>query len=1032
MFAAIIRRGIIVAVGALILTLLGIMATLRIPVQMIPDLDVRTISIETRWPGATPQDIEKEILLEQEEYLRNIPNLARMEATATSGSASIELEFPFGVDATEALINVNNALSQVPQYPENVDEPQVFAASSSSNAFMYFNVGPLEGNPQSIDMVMMRDFLEQNVRTRMSSVPGVAQVTIGGGAERQAQVYIEADALAQRGLSMTQVRDALRLRNQDVSGGEIESGKRRYLIRTAGRFESLDEVLDTVIAQRGSTQIKLRDVAEIKLGHYKVRSQSWYEGSEVVGMQVRRNIGANVIDIKNNMMEEVAAINEQVLTPAGMQLQLNSDDVRYVQASIKNVWVNLVIGALFACLVMFLFLRRFTTVMAAVIGIPLCTIAAFLGLMVFGRTINVISLAGVAFAIGMTLDNSIVVLESIMLEKQREKNAFKAAVQGVQRVWPAVLASSLTTVMVFAPVLFITLEAGQLYSDIAIAISAAILASMAVAITLLPTAAARLSLRPPATQSTVLRDRVLAMVAWITSTPSRRWGVIASTVLSSALVIILLTPPAEYLPEGEEAKTFATMSAPPGYNLRTMSAIGEELRQHFYPAKAQSPDLFERGETDIPAIDRMSLSVSPESIRIIAEPKDPAHIEALMDALTAKYEEYKGMRAFAARGSIISSNDGGTRSIDVDISGPQLASLYDVANRIYQAAEEEFGNPRIQSQPSSLALAQPLLQIRPDWSQLSRTGLTAQELGFTVAAHTDGAYVDEIYLNDEQVDLFFYGQRMQNAETDELTRLPALAVYTSSGILPLNALAQIEETVDTSIVRRVDSQRMVTLNVIPPRSVPLEEGVERVRERVIGAMQERGEIPFDVQVNISGAADQLAATQAALGSNFIVAILIIYLLMVAIFSHWGYPLLIMTTIPLGVAGGLVGLALLNAVGLNQPFDMITMLGFLILMGTVINNPILIVHRAVENMQAENVDAIEAVNEAVASRLRPIAMSTITTLCGLSPLVLIPGEGTELYRGVGAIVMFGILGAAAVTLTMLPALTVMVLQRRKPD
>jgi multidrug efflux pump subunit AcrB len=279
MFAAIIKRGTIVAVGALIIALLGIMATLRIPVQMIPDLDVRTISIETRWPGATPQDIEKEILLEQEEYLRNIPNLARMEATASSGSASVELEFPFGVDATEALINVNNALSQVPQYPQNVDEPQVFAASSSSNAFMYFNVGPLEGNPQSIDMVMMRDFLEQNVRTRMSSVPGVAQVTIGGGAERQAQVYIDAAALAQRGISMTQVRDALRQRNQDVSGGEIESGKRRYLLRTAGRFESLDEVLDTVIAQRDGTQIRLGDVGEVKLGHYKVRSESWYEGA---------------------------------------------------------------------------------------------------------------------------------------------------------------------------------------------------------------------------------------------------------------------------------------------------------------------------------------------------------------------------------------------------------------------------------------------------------------------------------------------------------------------------------------------------------------------------------------------------------------------------------------------------------------------------------------------------------------------------------------------------------------------------------
>jgi len=254
----------------------------------------------------------------------------------------------------------------------------------------------------------------------------------------------------------------------------------------------------------------------------------------------------------------------------------------------------------------------------------------------------------------------------------------------------------------------------------------------------------------------------------------------------------------------------------------------------------------------------------------------------------------------------------------------------------------------------------------------------------------------------------------------------------------LSDMAEIRETVDTSQVRRVNGRRTVTLSIIPPRDVALETGVARVREQLLGHLRDSGAIPATVSVELSGASDQLDATRDALSANYVVALAIIYLLLVAIFTHWGYPLLIMTTIPLGIAGGIVGLVLMNLVGdlmrlvgmegFQQPFDMISMLGFLILMGTVVNNPILVVHRAMTNLREGASSALEAVREAVRSRMRPVAMSTVTTVFGLAPLVFLPGEGTELYRGVGAIVLFGLLGTALVTLTALPALTVAVLGR----
>lgn len=1038
MFEQIVRHGILVTVTVLIIGILGLVAAFRIPVQMIPDLEVRTISIRTSWPGATPQDIEKEILIEQEEYLRNIPYLQELQSTADLGSADIELEFPFGVDILETQIRVNNALTQVPSYPENVDEPRVYATSFSSNAFMYYRVSPLPGNPRGLDMDMLRDYVEDNVRPRMSGVPGVAQVDVGGGAERQIQIRLKPERLAERNLTLAEVRAAISARNRDISGGEVESGKRRYLLRTLGRFKDLEELRALILRRDGDGIVYLRDVAEITLDHFKIRSSAYVNGLPVISLSIRRESGSNVIDIKRAMVQEVERINRELLVPQGMQLSLTADDVGYVQASVFNVWKNLALGALLATAIMYWFLRSFRTTALGVVGIPICTIAAFIGLLIAGRTINVISLAGVAFSIGMTLDNSIVVLESIELERRRGLNRLDAAISGVKKVWPAVLASTLTTVMVFLPVVFIAEEAGQLYSDIAIAISASILMSMLVAITVIPTASARLKFDGTSTDNiehSKLRHAFIDRIQWLLASPTRRIYCIAITAGASLAIVLLLTPSAEYLPEGEEAKTFATMNAPPGYNLATMKEIGLGLQAYFLPYVNQEPEAFDRGDAEVPPMKFFIISVSPQSLRIIAETKDPRHIDELMSIIVQKYESYPGMRAFATRGSIISSNDGGTRSVNLDISGANLADLYRVARTAYSRAQEIFDNPNIQTQPASLSLAQPLLEVKPKWERAAEVGMSAEDIGFAVAALTDGAFVNEFFLDDDKIDIYLYNRQGPEATIETLEQI---FVYTPSGaVLPLSELADIEETVDTATVRRIDGRRTVTLNIIPPRAVALETGVEKVRTELVQFMRDNGQVPLGVSMNISGAADQLDATRASLGNNYLVALAIIYLLMVAIFAHWGYPLLIMTTIPLGIAAGIAGLALLNFVGaslrsmgfegVHQPFDMISMLGFLILMGTVVNNPILIVHRAISNIKEDGMHAVAAVQEAVDSRLRPIAISTITTICGLAPLVFLPGAGTELYRGVGVIVMAGIIGATVVTLTMLPALTVFVLE-----
>ena len=1032
----------------LIVCLFGILAAFRVPIQMIPDLDVRSISVSTRWPGATPQDVEKEIIIEQEEYLRRIPSMERMISRASTGQAEIELEFPNGTDINAVLIRVNNALSQVQAYPENVDEPRIVTSSISNNPFMFFRTTPLPGNPLNVDMLQMHDFLEDNVRTQIERVSGVSEAIIWGGAERQIRIYVDPIKLAERELRLIDVRDAIRSRNRDISGGDLDSGKRRYLLRTIGRFESVDEMEDLVIGHQGGAFIRLKDVGYAELSNFEVRSYSYSFGLPNITMGVRRQVGSNVVEVMDAVMEKVEELNQGLLKEHGIEMNLNSDDVKYVKESIRNVRRNLIIGGLLAIFVLFLFLRSYSATFTGAIGIPICTIAAFLGLLLTGRTINVISLAGIAFAIGMTLDNSIVVLENIYRHMGEGKRRAQAALDGVREVWPAVLASTLTTMFVFLPLIFIKEEAGQLYSDIAVAISASIFMSMLVAITVIPAACSRF-LQPATVNSSVTgnllirlgttyRDGVMQFLSWLMDGLLRRFLMVAGILVMVIFIILTLTPRAEYLPEGEEQKIFTFIFAPPGYNIAEMHGIFKNLDNYLVPFIGDDPDKFVNGETEVPGLNFTMGYVNANSIIYIPEATSRHQVEALKDVITTKIKEIPGVIAFATRGSIFSSNTGGSRSINLELSGTDLVALFDAGFKAFIKSRQIFENPQVRPQPSSLSLGQPLLEIRPDWERAAELAIDTEDLGYTIWAYSDGAYVDEFFLGDDKIDMFLYSTQGAIERPQDIDKL--MLYSAEGGIIPLSSIATVQETVNTEIIRRVDGARTITLGIIPPRDIPLETGVEIVKRELIQAMKETGEISDDIHMKITGASDQLHATRSALAGNFLIAILISYLIMVAIFSHWGYPLLIVTTVPVGIAGSIFGLWLMNAIGahldllglanIHQPFDVITMLGFLILIGTVVNNPILLVDRTVRNIKKRGMEINAAVLESVHTRLRPIMMSSITTVFGLSPLVFSPGAGTELYRGLGAIVLFGLLFSTIVNLTFMPAVLSLVLQVRE--
>ena len=1034
-----IERGVILSVVIAMVCLFGLIAVLRVPVQMTPDIERPIISVRTSWPGAAPQDVEAEILVEQEQYLRNLQDLLKMTSEARSGSATIDLEFAIGTSIQEALVLVNNALSQVASYPENVDPPRLITSSSSQDAFIFYSLIALNPEASQPTPAQLTNILDKHVLTRLERVPGVSEAIIFGEVDRQVHLTVNPAQLAARGITIAQLRTAIRSRNRDVSAGDVDSGKRRYVIRTIGRYESLEQIADTIISEQDGHVVRVRDVGKVSLGSQELRSRGYINGQASFPFGIKRVAGANVIEILDGTNAVVEELNARVLKRLGVKIVHYADDVKYVKEAIGVVQKNLALGALLACIVLYLFLHALSPTLLGALGVPICTVGAFLGLLLAGRTLNVISLAGVAFAIGMTLDNSIVVLENILRHRALGKNSYRAALDGVREVWSAVLASTLTTVFVFTPIVLIEDEVGQLYSDIAIAISAAIAMSMLIAVTAIPSIAARLPsginttdhrgrswLKPFVHLAGIFQGRTMAMIDGLLQSTWRRICVVLGTLLICGLIVWGLTPRAEYLPEGEENKIFALMLPPPGYNMDEVDRASRSLETLLLSQIDADGSAFARGDTPVPPMKYLLRVAATGSMFSISETlsDNPAHANALKDAISQHLNTKPGMIAFANRGSIFSDNSGGSRSIQLDIVGPDLNAIYHAALRTYVKSQAVFQNAQIRPLPG-LSLSQPSVEIRPNWQRAAELGLDTGDLGYLIWALTDGAYLDEYFLDDDKVDIYLYSSQGQVENPEDIAQLP---IYTPQGtVVPLSAIAEIQQTVSASTVRRVDGRRAVTLNLIPPREIALEQAVEIVQQQIVEELTQDPQIDGSVQIQLAGASDKLSSAQQALSGNFFIAVLLSYLLMVAIFSHWGYPLIILLTIPLGISGGILGLWLMNNVfGIRMALDMITMLGMVVLIGTVVNNPILLVEQT-RRLLAEGKAIKDAVKESVRIRLRPIMMSMLTTVFGLSPVVFLSGAGTELYRGLGAIVLFGLLFSTVLTLTFMPAFLSLLLE-----
>ena len=1026
-----IEKPVTVIVGVILVILFGLIGLSRMPYQLSPTVIEPEITVTTSWPGATPYEVEREIIEEQEKVLKGVSGLMEMESASFNSQGTVTLRFSIGTDVDDALLRVSNKLDEVPSYPENIDKPIISATGAATSPVVWMVLKTIGNSQQSPYRYLT--YFENNIRQYLERIEGVADLFVGGGTEKEMHIIVHPENLAAYGLTITELIEILRAENINISAGVMGVGRRDYRIRAVAEFKSADDIKNIVIRSTGQQRIRVSDLATVKFGYQKLAAATLHIGQEGIAIGVKPEPDANILDLTDRLQEEVDRLNNEILAAENIKLQWVYDQRPYIRGAIKLVRQNIFLGGSLAIIVLLIFLRNFVSTIVVATAIPISIVGTFILMNLMGRNLNVVSLAGIAFAVGMLIDSAIVVLENIDRHCNMGKSVYQAAYDGAREVWGAILASTLTTIAVFLPVIFMEEEAGQLFRDIAIAVTAAVLLSLFVSVSVIPMLAKHLFEMTGDKKScqthfhevgnigTRIVNRIMAAVQIATKNWMTRTAVILTFSAISVFGAWLLLPKAEYLPQGNRNLVINILIPPPGLSFKERKAIGEHIYRFNQP-------YFGRDHDGFPGIKDM-FYVGAEQIMLFgAISTHEQRAGELLPLFRRTISSIPGMLGVSIQAGVFQTSLGRGRTIEVNIRGDDINRIAQVAGTMFGAIKKEIPEAQIRPLPS-LELLFPEARLIPLRDRIKAAGMTARDFGIALDVLMDGRDIGDFKQEGQKkIDLVLKASEEDITTPEKLYH--SMIAIPGGRIVPISALSDLDRTTGITQIRHLERQRTITLEVTPPFSIPLQEAMEIINDRVVGPMTGQGLLQ-GTDVGQSGVADKLTETRQTLQWDFILAAVIAYLLMAALFSNFIYPLIIMFTLPLAAVGGLLGLKLVNGLIAPQPFDILTMLGFVILVGVVVNNAILIVHQALNNIRFHGMTYRQAVLESTRTRLRPIYMSATTSVCGMLPLVLIPGPGSEFYRGLGSVVLGGLAVSTVFTVLVIPSLLMFAIKMERP-
>lgn len=1085
------RRRVTVFMVALTFVIFGVIALRDLKVNLLPDLSYPTLTVRTEYTGAAPAEIETLISEPIEEAVGVVKSLRKLKSISRTGQSDVVLEFAWGTDMDQASLEVRDKID-VLRLPLEAKAPVLLRFNPSTEPVMRLTLttaGKQAGSEQA-ELMRLRRYADDELKKRLEPVDGVAAVKVAGGLEDEVQVLIDADRLSQLNLSASIVVDRLKQENVNISGGRIEEGSERYLVRTVNQFSNLDQMRELLITTIDGVPVRLKDVASVEQGYKEREAVIRSKGREAVELAIYKEGDANTVAVADAVRKALrgleAAGRSGPPDPAalkaqkpgeylidGVPVQTIEDQSKFINNALSEVKTEALMGGVLSILIIFFFLRDGWSTFVIGLSLPISIISTFFFMDQLGLSLNVMSLAGLALATGMVVDDSIVVLESIAKARERGLSVLQAAITGTREVSMAVVASTLTTVAVFFPLVFVEGVAGQLFKDQALTVSIALLISLVVSLTLIPMLSSikdkaplafkvedahpewqpdgRVGKVAAATRRgvskgisgtvfgigvavfTVARGLAntigvfLAKVGEFVLRPYERAATFYHTMLPKALakptlilasagIAFLLamglatTLGTDLIPQLAQDRFEMTAKLPPGTQLRETDALVRAVQ------KAHA------GDADIEAL----YGVSGTGTRLDANPTESgenvaklsvilgdnysAETEtAVTERMRKTMQQYPDIGVKFGRPQLFSFST----PLEIELRGQDLEGLQRAGRKL---AELMQGSPHFADVKTSVEQGYPEVQILFDQQRAAALGLTSRQIADQVVRQVRGEVATRYSFRDRKIDVLVRGREQDRASVDDIRRI--IVNPQSERPVTLASVAEVVETMGPSEIHRADQTRVATVSS-NLRDIDLGTAVEEVRQLV-----RENPLGADIKLGFGGQSEELDSSIRSLLFAFGLAMFLVYLVMASQFESLLHPFVIMFSVPLAIVGAVAALWLSGS-----PVSVVVFIGLILLVGIVVKNAIVLIDK-VNQLREEGVAKIEAICLGAESRLRPIIMTTLTTLFGFAPLAFFGGDGAEVRAPMAITVIGGLTVSTLLTLVVIPIMYNLL--DRRPD
>ncbi len=999
-----VTRPVFGMVLGMLLVVFGIVSFTQLPLRQYPDIDPPVVTIETSYPGAAASIVESRITEIIEDRISGVEGVDFIQSSSEDGESNVTIQFKTGRDVDSAANDVRDRVSRIlDNLPEEANPPEVQKRDANQDVIVWLSLSSPE-----MSVLELTDFAERYVLDRFSVLPGVARVRLSGAKSYAMRIWLDRLEMAARGLTASDVERALRAENVELPAGSVESLERQFTVRVARSFNDADDFAHLVLARGDDGYlVRLGDIARVERA--AAEDRTFFRGNTLprVGLGIVKQSTANTIDVARGAKAEADRLNPTL--PEGMSVTVSFDTSIFVEGAINEVYKTLAIAMILVVLVILAFLGNLRAMLVPAVTVPISIIASFTLVLILGFSINLLTLLALVLAIGLVVDDSIVVLENIQRRMDELKETpLVAAFEGTRQVGFAVIATTMVLISVFVPIAFTEGDIGRLFAEFALTMAAAVAISSLVALTISPMIASKI-LKPNRSDSSIgarvealllsSRNRYAQALEWSLSRPLIVGGVFAALLVGTAGLFTLL--PSEYSPREDRGAFFIIVNGPQGATHDYMSEYMDEIEARLVPYldSGEMHTLLVRSPRSFGNITNFNTGIV---ICVLNDWSDRRSAFVIIDEVRQRLSDLPGVSAFPVmrRGF----GGGSSKPVQFVIGGGTYDEIAQWRDIILE--ELETNNPGLSGLDWDYKETQPQVEVDVDYDRAAELGVTVSEIGRTLETMLGSRRVTTYIDGGEEYDVILEGERDAQRTPTDMQNIYVRSAR-SDRLIPLSNLVTIREFAGSTTLNRYNRIRSITIEANLEDGLSLGDAIAHLNQIV------DDKLPDTVVVDYKGESRDFFAAGGALLFVFLLGIAVVFLVLSAQFESFIHPLIIMLTVPVVIGGGLLGLWLTGS-----SLNIYSQIGLVMLVGLAAKNGILIVEFA-NQLRDQGVEFADALREASITRFRPILMTGITTAAGTFPLILGSGAGAETRAVIGIVVLAGVLTSVALTLFVVP-------------